>query len=269
MREKENLMNKRLFIPVSILIVALLISSCNFNIVVGSGKVTSETRQVDEFSAVNLEGIGDVIITQADTTSVRIEAESDLIPYFETTVKGDTLVIGLKDEFFGFSIRPTKPVKFYVSTPDLKAVTLAGSGNIVTSDVKADAFKASLLGSGNIDNDTLTAASLDINLAGSGNITFGKVTADNITSVIAGSGNIRLGGMVTDQTARIVGSGDYRASELSSKTANIKVTGSGNSQVSVSDTLDVSILGSGDVNYHGSPKLNTSIAGSGHVRSDD
>jgi hypothetical protein len=262
-------MNKRLFIPISILAIAFLISGCAFQWVTGSGNVTSETRQVSNFSAVRLEGIGDVIITQEETTSFRMEAEDNLIPYIKTEVRGDTLVIGIKDQYMGTNLRPTKPIKYYVSTPDLNSVTLAGSGNIITSAVKADAFKVSLLGSGNISNDTLTASSLDINLAGSGNITFGVVTARSVTSVIAGSGNIRLSGEVTEQTARIVGSGDYRASDLESQTATIRVTGSGNSQVTVANTLNVSILGSGDVNYHGTPKLNTTIAGSGHVRSDD
>lgn len=260
-------MNKRLYIPVTFLLVALMVSACGFQVVVGSGKVTSETREVSSFSAITLEGIGDVIITQADTTSLKIEAEDNLIPYFETSVSGSTLTIGIKDQYFGYNLHPTRPVKFYVSTPDLSAVTLAGSGNIITSDVTTSGFKASLLGSGNISNDTLKATSVDINLAGSGNVSLGTVTADSITSIIAGSGNITLAGEVTNQTARIVGSGDYRASSLQSQTAQVNVTGSGNSQIAVSDSLNVTILGSGDVSYTGKPSVNTTIAGSGHVRS--
>ncbi len=262
-------MNKRLYIPITFLLVALFIAGCGWQMVVGNGKVSTETRQVSNFSEIRLEGIGDVIVTQADTTSLRIEAEENLIPYFETTVKADTLVIGIKDQYFGYNLHPTKPVKFYVSTPEIAAVTLAGSGNIITSDVKASGFKASLLGSGNITNNSLTATSVDINLAGSGNISLGKVTADSITSIIAGSGNITLAGDVTDQTARIVGSGDYRASGMQSKTANVNVTGSGNSQITVSDSLNVTILGSGDVTYAGKPTVNTTIAGSGHVRGNN
>ncbi len=262
-------MNKRLYIPSVILLIALFISGCGMQMVVGNGKVASETRDVTSFSEVRLEGIGDVIITQENTTSLRIEAEDNLIPYFETTVKGSTLVIGIKDQYFGYNLRPTRPVKFYVSTPDLEAVTLAGSGNIITSDVKSAGFKVALLGSGNITNDSLSATSVDINLAGSGNISLDKVTADSITSIIAGSGNITVGGEVPGQTARIVGSGDYRASGLQSQHATINVTGSGNSQITVSDSLNVTILGSGDVTYAGKPTVNTTIAGSGHVRGNN
>ncbi len=262
-------MNKRLYIPTVILLAALFVSGCGLQVVVGSGKVATETRSVGDFSAIRLAGIGDVIVTQAATTSLRIEAEDNLIPYFETDVRGDTLVIGIKDDYFGYNLHPTRPVKFYVSTPEISAVTLAGSGNIITADVKATDFKVSLLGSGNITNDSLTADSVDINLAGSGNVSLGNVKAETVSSVLAGSGNIIVAGEVTQQTSRIVGSGDYRASELQSQTASVNVTGSGNSQVAVTESLNVTILGSGDVFYSGTPTVNTSIAGSGRVRGNN
>ncbi len=262
-------MNKRLYFPIAILLIAAFISGCGLQVVVGSGKVTSETREVSSFSAIRLEGIGDVIVTQADSTSLRIEAEDNLVPLFKTSVSGDTLIIGIKDQYFGYNLRPTRPVKFYVSTPNVDEVTLAGSGNIEAAKVKSTHFKASLLGSGNITTDTLNATSVTINLAGSGNIDLGKVTADSVSATIAGSGNISLSGAVKDQTARIVGSGDYKASTMQSQTASVNVTGSGNTDLAVSDKLDVIILGSGDVLYSGSPKLNTTISGSGHVRSND
>jgi hypothetical protein len=262
-------MNKRTYIPVAILLVALVVSGCGMQIVTGSGKIATETRNVSNFSSIKLAGIGDVIVTQAENVSLRIVAEDNLIPYFETTVQGDTLTIGIKNEFMGFNLHPTRPVKFYVTTPQIDAVTLAGSGNIITSDVKTTRFKVSLLGSGNISNTSLVATSVEINLAGSGNISLDKVTSTSISSTIAGSGNITLAGEVTGQTAGILGSGDYQASGLKSQTASVKVTGSGNSQVWATGSLDVTILGSGDVVYTGTPTVNTSIAGSGHVKSSD
>ena len=278
-------MNKRIYIPTILLLVALLVSGCGFQIVSGSGKVAAETRNVSNFSSIRLAGIGDVIVTQGKNISVRIEAEDNLIPYFETTVQGNTLNIGMKNEYTGVSLHPTQPIKFYVTTPEIDAVTLAGSGNIITSDVKTGDFKITLLGSGNISNDSLTAANVDINLSGSGDITLGTVSASEVTANIAGSGNIRLdtltadkissktagsgnltiSGKVTDQSAEILGSGDYRASDLKSDTAIVRVTGSGNCQVSVTKTLNVTVLGSGDVVYSGNPTVNASVAGSGNV----
>ena len=278
-------MNKRIYIPTTILLVALLLSGCGFQMVTGSGKIAMETRNVSGFTSVTLAGIGNVYLTQGKAESVRIEAEDNLIPYFETSVQGSTLTIGVKNQYIGVDLQPTKPVKFYVTLPKIEAVTLAGSGNIFAGEIQTSAFKISLLGSGNISADTLTATTANLRLAGSGDITLGSLTADGLTANIAGSGNIKvstlkattvrattagsgdfsMGGEVTDQHIEILGSGDYLAGKLNSQTATVRQTGSGSSQLAVSETLDVTILGSGDVVYSGSPHMNVSIAGSGRV----
>jgi hypothetical protein len=278
-------MNKRIFIPTTILLAALILSGCGFQMVTGSGRIASETRNVSGFTSVTLAGIGNVYLTQGTTESVRIEAEDNLIPYFDTSVQGSTLKIGIKDRYMGISLLPTQPVRFYVTLPRIETVTLAGSGDILAGTIRADSFGISLLGSGNISTGTLDATNVDIHLNGSGKVTLGTVTArevtaniagsgdiqldtlaaDKITSKTAGSGNITIGGKVTEQSAAILGSGDYRAGGLKSNTATVQVSGSGNSQVSADGTLNVTILGSGDVAYSGSPKVNASIAGSGKV----
>jgi hypothetical protein len=278
-------MNKRIVIPTLLLLVALLVAGCGFQVVTGSGKVATENRSLSGFTSVTLAGIGNVYLTQGATEAVRIEAEDNLIPYFETVVEGSTLKIGIKSQYMGVNLHPTQPVKFYVTLPKIEAVTLAGSGNIFGGTLKTGAFKIALLGSGNISADTLTGTTVDISLSGSGNITLGSIAATDVTQTIAGSGNIQvdmltadkvtsktsgsgsilLGGKVSGQSAEILGSGDYRASGLKSATASVRVTGSGNSQVSASGTLDVTILGSGDVTYSGTPKVNVSISGSGKV----
>jgi hypothetical protein len=278
-------MNKRIFIPAAFLLAALILSGCGLQMVTGSGRIASETRNVSGFTSVTLAGIGNVYLTQGTTESVRIEAEDNLIPYFDTSVQGSTLKIGIKDRYMGISLLPTQPVKFYVTLPRIETVTLAGSGDILAGTIRTDTFGISLLGSGNISTDTLDATNVDIHLNGSGKVTLGTVTArevtaniagsgdiqldtlaaDKITSKTAGSGNITIGGKVTEQSAAILGSGDYRAGGLKSNTATVQVSGSGNSQVSADGTLNVTILGSGDVAYSGSPKVNASIAGSGKV----
>jgi hypothetical protein len=284
-KKGKVIMNKRILIPVTTLLVAMLISSCGFQMVTGSGKVAAETRNVSGFTSVTLAGIGNVYLTQGGTESVRIEAEDNLIPYFDTSVQGTTLKIGLKDQYMGVSIRPTQPVKFYVTLPKIEAITLAGSGDMLAGKIQTDALKISLLGSGNISADSLAVTNLDINLAGSGDITLGTVsasaanatiagsgdiqldalTAQKITSKTAGSGNLIVSGKVSEQSAEILGSGDYQASGLKSDTGTVRVSGSGTCRVSVTGTLNVSVLGSGDVIYSGSPKVNASIAGSGNI----
>ena len=264
-------MNKRLFIPVSFLLVALLVTGCSFQVVAGSGKVVTETRDVSNFSRVTLAGIGNLILTQGESESLKIEADDNLISYFKTEVQGNTLTIGLKDEYMGVMLQPTKPIKFYLTVKDLEAVTLAGSGNINADALKVKDFGVTLAGSGNISVTTLSAAKVDIHLAGSGDVAIDTLKADELTSNTAGSGNIifqqltvpavnvtiigsgdaRLGtmtatslyvsasgsgnvsatGKVTDQHITTIGSGDYQADAVQSQSATVQVSGSGSSRV--------------------------------------
>ena len=279
-------MNKRIYLPTILLLVAWLISGCGFQVIRGSGRLATETRSLSRFTSVSLAGIGNVYLTQGAVESVRIEAEDNLLPYFDSSVQGSTLKIGIKDQFMGISLQPTRPVKFYVTLPNIEALTLAGSGNIFAGKIQAGAFRISLLGSGDISTNGLNATNLDILLSGSGNINLGTVSASQLTANVAGSGdiqvaalmadkvsskaggsgNIRLGGKVSEQSAEILGSGDYLASGLKSAITTVRVSGSGDSQVSASGTLNVTILGSGDVAYSGHPTVNASIAGSGRVK---
>jgi hypothetical protein len=278
-------MYKRIYVPSILLLIAMLASGCGFQMVSGLGKIATENRTISGFTSVTLAGISNVYITQGPAESLRIEAEDNLIPYFDTSVQGGTLKIGIKDEYMGVSLLPTRPVNFYVTLPKIATITLAGSGNIFAGRLQSGAFRISLLGSGNIATDALAATNLDIQLGGSGSISLGTVsasqvnaniagsgdihvdalTADKISSKTASSGNITIGGKVAEQSAEILGSGDYLAGGLKSSSATVRVTGSGNSQVSASGTLNVTILGSGDVAYSGNPTVNASIAGSGKV----
>ena len=225
-------------------------------------------------------------MTQGQAESVRIEAEDNLIPYFDTSVQGSTLKIGIKNQYMGVSLQPTRPVKFYVTLPTIEAVTLAGSGNIFAGKIQAGAFGISLLGSGNISTDALTATNLDIHLSGSGNINLGTVSASQVTANIAGSGDIQVDTLTADKvSSKTAGSGNITLGGKVDRTVRRDPglrrlpgrrlekryrhrPGHRFRQQPGSlpaTTLNVTILGSGDVAYSGNPTVNASIAGSGKV----
>lgn len=282
-------MNKRLTLPIAALLAVLLVTGCTFNIVTGSGRVVSESRDVSGFTQIALAGIGDVIVTQGEEISLVIEAEDNLIPYFETKVRGSTLTISLYDRYRAVTLRPTRPVKFHLTLPEIEAVTLAGSGNIIAGDLQGTDFKITLAGSGNITTGDLSAAQLNIQLAGSGDISLGTVTTERVTSTtagsgnitfagleaetievtIAGSGNVNLKGEVTRQGLKILGSGDYTAGDLQSQEASVLVSGSGDVRVWATRSLEVTLLGSGNVLYYGSPRLSLNVSGSGSINPAD
>jgi hypothetical protein len=254
-------MKKLFYLP--LIILALALSACS--VVRGSGDVITETRQVSGFDKVLLAGSGEVILTQGDEESLKVEAEDNLMPYLDTEVRNGTLVLGPQEDFLTVSLWPTRPIKYYVTVIDIEAVTLAGSGSISTDKVDVSRLDVNLYGSGDIKLDEVLADKVDVSLTGSGSIQIGTLTAIEVSTTISGSGKCEIEGEATQQQLRITGSGDYDAPDLESQTADITVSGSGNSTVWVTESLEVRITGSGNVRYFGSPDVSDQITGSGNV----
>jgi hypothetical protein len=244
-------MNKKIlwFLPVFLLVsVACSVSvnpqGFNSNQVRGSGVVKTETRDVSNFSKVDLNGSGDLTITVGDKEALTIEAEDNILPLLTSEVRGDTLVLSMKP---GSSVNPTRPIRYNLTVKNLTSASLLGSGSISGSGLSADSFSASLIGSGNINLEKANFKTLNAN--------------------IAGSGNMAIDGTADSQTVTIPGSGEYRAQDLKSQSAHVTIAGSGTTTVWASQSLDANILGSGTIKYYDSPTVSQKITGSGTVQS--
>ena len=275
-----------------LVVLALALSSlaCSFGgfaTVRGSGHVVEENRAVSGFTGVNLATLGNLQIQLGDQEGLRIEAEDNLIPYLDTVVSGDQLVIRSQD---GVMLRPTRPVNFYLTVKSLDSIALTGSGNIVALDLKADQFRARLSGSGNMTLGNLYATNIEMHLTGSGNLRAAGATAQDQQITLSGSGDVELGnwnaetaevritgsggfdaskGAVKAQSVTLSGSGEYHADGVDSATAEARIMGSGSMTVRVRDRLSAQITGSGSVRYAGSPQVQTTTTGSGRVRPID
>lgn len=85
----------------------------------------SEDCKVGEFSAINLRSVGNIIFTQSDTYSCRMEGPFEYVDKTKVTVKGETLVIEYKQK----NVKNVKNLTFYITAPDLKSVKIDGVGN--------------------------------------------------------------------------------------------------------------------------------------------
>ena len=84
-----------------ILILAGLLAACNgrigdTEIIRGSGNVVSEDRPASGFTAVSLDGVGHLIIDQTGSESLTITADEKFLPYIETSVRDNKLIISIK-----------------------------------------------------------------------------------------------------------------------------------------------------------------------------
>ena len=94
-----------------------------------SGLVT-EQRTVSGFNSAKLSGSGTVYLSQGDEETLTIEAAEDLLPYIESRVSGNTLVLGMKRNFRGWG--RTGPINYYLKMKEIAGIKISGSGNIIS-----------------------------------------------------------------------------------------------------------------------------------------
>lgn len=249
----------------------------------GSGRVVEETHRVSGFTGVEMATIGNLHIEVGEREELRIEAEDNLIKYFEIDVLDDTLRIRTRP---GVALRPTQPVNFYLTVKELDTIRISGSGDVYAPDLAAEHLFISISGSGDLDAGDLSGDEVEARIAGSGDLTVDGIEAQKQTITITGSGDAEIedlnvdaleveitgsghldiqDGQVKGQRISLTGSGDYGARHLESQEADVRISGSGGVTVQVDEQLDARIFGSGNVHYAGSPRITQSVTGSGDV----
>lgn len=227
-----------------LMITLFLVAACdpggNGPRISGSGNVVTETRTLDAFTRIQVDGSANIVLRQEATQMVSVEADDNIVPIITTQVRNGELLIDNTQNY-----RTKNAVTVYIAIPTVSAIRIRGSSDLIGATA-------------------LEGESLMIEVSGSGNVDL-EVYYNEITSIATGSSDITLAGEVTKQDVSITGSGNYRARELSSEECFITVTGSGDGEVRVSRLLDVKVSGSGDVVYHGNPEVRSSVTGSGDL----
>ncbi len=222
---------------ITIMAVVFLATNCRKP----NGHIVSETRNLPDFTKVELDISSNVQIDYGSEFNVELTGSDNIIHIIRTYVKNDKLVIDARNLH-------NNDVSVYITMPDLRGIDLNGSGNIdVVGDFNEDSFSADISGSGNISCSGITTDNTNINIAGSGHIKCHDMISTYFTSNISGSGNIEAYG-------------------LSTVNATTKIDGSGNTKITVQDYLNVKISGSGSVFYYGDPTVDVDISGSGSVK---
>jgi hypothetical protein len=193
----------------------------------GTARADSETRTTAPFHAVNFSGSWKVDVKVGKENSVVIEGKKDIVSKVKTEVVDGELRIGMEEGIFSlFSHHDLGDLTAHVTTPDLTAFILNGSGK------------------GDIDG--LTAGTTRIVLDGSGDIK-AKGKLDSLALVVNGSGTADL-------------------SALETAKASATINGSGDATIDPRDTLTAVVNGSGQVNYRREDvKVTSVIHGSGMV----
>ena len=190
------------------LLAATLAFFCVTTVCAKDGDVrVSQTRKVDVFHAIDITAVGEIIFTQADKYSLRIEGKEKNVNRTTTSVSDNgTLHIG----FTGKSKRGNNNgVTIHLSAPSLDGIEFRGVGSFRCEGVlKLDGdLNIDIDGVGEVVIDDLACRNLDIDLDGVGDADI-TVDCDYVDASMHGVGSVTLRGNARSANLSRGGIGD-------------------------------------------------------------
>jgi hypothetical protein len=213
--------------------------SCHNTAVISKDYVT-EDRLIKGFEEVEVVGSPNVYYTQADSFSVRVKGPDNFVDNILTEKNGKTLTVRNKGKWgvVNISFSDEDELAVYVTSPDLVAVRVNGSGDFISTDlIDTDNMNITLRGSGDINIDKLLCDRCDVELIGSGDIDLPEVEAKETSAVLVGSGDIKMGlSKVADTHLSLKGSGDIKV-DFSEGCRSVDCTVNGSGDIGLSGKI--------------------------------
>jgi hypothetical protein len=202
--------------------------------------------ELKDFDAVSLGGSDTLLVSSGSAFSIQVEGDPRAIERLDIFVEDHVLHVTRLPRYGGaWRFDDDDGATVRVTMPQLRSVTLYGSG-----DLRADRMAG----------DRVEAA-----LAGSGDISIADIDAREARFDLAGSGTLMARGSVEESRVSIAGSGDIRADQVMARHARVSIAGSGDAYAHASEGAKVSIVGSGDATIRGTSNCELSRIGSGDL----
>ncbi|HEX8443920.1 MAG TPA: DUF2807 domain-containing protein [Allosphingosinicella sp.] len=212
-----------------------------------SAQAAERRFTVSGFEKVQVEGPFQVTLATGKGSNAVATGSQQALDRISIQVEGRTLRIRPNRSAWGSPPKPGEGgVAIALSTHELTAVTLAGSGSLTVDRARAMRFDAAV--------------------SGSGRIAIGSVEADKLNLQLLGAGSISVGGKAKSLRATVTGQGALDAAGLAADDAEIAADTTGNIALAVRRAAKIASSGAGDVTVGGTPACTVSGIGSGRVR---
>jgi hypothetical protein len=254
---------KTLVITWTVLLAALTSCTALFDCIEGNGDLKSEERSASSFTSIANTTSFHVIYVKGGEHSIRVEAESNLLPYIETDISGGALEIRTirGTNCLRYSIQPV----ITVTAPVINELVNSGSGDMVAGPLEGEEVKLIASGSGDITAGGISGDDVTVIVSGSGNVATEEIVATSIRATMSGSGDLTVSGEASSARYILSGSGQVVAGNLVAGEAIVTISGSGSVYTTVIDNLDAIISGSGNIYLSGNPQVSLTRTGSGRI----
>lgn len=229
------------------LILAILFSSCGFDINLGNGKkgngiVEEEHRKVtSDFTSVKAsEGVG-VYITQGSELEILVEADENVIDLIATDIKDGILRIHTIENIG----RATK--KVYVSLPIITALETSSGAHMTT-------------------NTNIRTENLDLSATSGSKIQIKELMANQLNIDTSSGANIIVAGTAQNVDTSASSGSDIKAENLNAVICRANASSGADITINVSQSLIAEASSGGDIRYKGNAKVEQKKSSSGKVK---
>ena len=197
------------------IIVALVLAFAGAAGALAQNEQVSEVRKVDDFSSIRITSVANVIFTQGDDCSLRLEGKEKWVKLTTTEVKNGYLVISFKKG--EKSVKNINGLKLYVTAPTLEVVELTGVGSLECKEpLKLDDFTLRINGVGSAEVADLTCHRFTVSLNGVGDADV-NVDCDYLKARMGGVGSLELRGSAGEADVSRSGIGSVNTKRLKIK----------------------------------------------------
>ncbi|HVF82300.1 MAG TPA: head GIN domain-containing protein [Flavisolibacter sp.] len=223
-----------------------IFSSCNFmggKKVRGNGNIISQTREVSNFTGIDVSGAVTVRLKQEAPAGIRVETDENLMEYLEVKVDGNTVVIQPRK---GYNLNPSKELIVYVSASRFTTIDVSGASQIISEA-------------------PITSDELDVHATGASEIIM-QVKLSKFTSELSGASTLKLSGDVTRFATEASGASKILCLDLKTAEAELNVSGATEAEISAEKELTIDASGASNVKYRGNANINQKSTGASNVK---
>jgi hypothetical protein len=244
---KTNMMKKIAFCSLILLVFA---SSCREIAgprVRGSGNIITENKNETGFSGIDVAGAIDVYIKQDSTTSIKVEADDNIMEYVQVHTHGSTLEISTENNI---RLKPSQKIKVYVTNPEFKEFQVSGASSVRS------------------ENEITSPVGFNIDLSGASEGRL-ELNAPKVSVNSTGASQANLRGKTKDFVGDASGASEIHCFDLLSENAEVDVSGASSIEVFASVKLAGQASGASSVNYKGNAQVSVDKSGASSVNKKD
>lgn len=201
----------------------LLLSGCDLGIR-GNGRITTENRPINDFTAVEATGAVNVEWSPGGP-AIAVTTDENLQRHIDTRVEGSKLIITSHG-----TLRPTRKMRVRITSRALNAAALRGAVQFRAANLnapefyldaagatdttlagRAGALTASMAGASRLRAEDLRTATTELAITGAGRADV--FVTERLRAAISGAGKVRYAGNPKSVEKRITGAGNIRAKD--------------------------------------------------------